>query len=59
MLVERLNDLDVKYGDIPVISSLTNIIKNTEDDLLSRIGLISLVHEGQGRKAIRRLMSVL
>ena len=59
MLMERLKGLGYNYGDLPVISSLTKIIQETEHDLLSRIGLISLVHEGQGRKAVKRLINKL
>lgn len=59
MLIDRLKGLGYDYGDLPVISSLTKVIQETQDDLLSRIGLISLVHEGQGRRAVKRLIKKL
>jgi uncharacterized ferritin-like protein (DUF455 family) len=44
---------------MPVIPKLTLAIRDTEDSLIERIGVISLMHEGRGVKAVDKLLSQL
>lgn len=55
MLVERLQELGVKFGDFPVISNLTNTVFRTQSNVIARLALISIVHEGKGIRSLSRL----
>lgn len=59
MLINRLQELGVKFGDLPVISNLSDTVLATKEDLLARIAQISIVHEGKGIKSIGRLMKTM
>jgi uncharacterized ferritin-like protein (DUF455 family) len=41
---------------MPVIPKLSLAIKETEHNLIERIGVISLMHEGRGVKAVDKLL---
>jgi uncharacterized ferritin-like protein (DUF455 family) len=59
MLRNRLRELGYDYGCMPVIPKLSYAIKDTESSLIERIGVISLMHEGRGVKAVEKLLSQL
>jgi uncharacterized ferritin-like protein (DUF455 family) len=56
LLKSRLVELGHDYGCMPVIPKLSYAIKNTESSLIERIGVISLMHEGRGVKAVEKLL---
>lgn len=41
---------------MPVIPKLSHAIRETEKSLIERIGVISLMHEGRGVKAVEKLL---
>jgi uncharacterized ferritin-like protein (DUF455 family) len=49
-------ELGSDYGRLPVIAKLTTAINDTQDSLIKRICVISLVHEGRGVKAVEKLI---
>jgi uncharacterized ferritin-like protein (DUF455 family) len=48
--------LHCDYGDLPVIPKLSKAINDTQDSLIKRICVISLIHEGHGVKAVEKLV---
>lgn len=56
LLTGRLVKLGYDYGCMPVIPKLSLAIKETEGNLIERIAVISLVHEGRGVKAVEKLL---
>lgn len=59
LLKGRLQDQGYDYGYLPVIPKLSLAIQETTDNIIDRIAVISLVHEGRGVKAVERLLGQL
>lgn len=56
-LVDRLKELGVPFGTLPVVEGLTQDIIRTQHHLLDRLAIVALVHEGQGKRAVKRLIT--
>jgi uncharacterized ferritin-like protein (DUF455 family) len=54
-----LKQLGIDFGNFPVISNLTNTIYLTDKDVMMRLAIISIVHEGRGIKSIKKLIDKL
>ena len=48
ILCERLEELGVAFGDLPVHEGLWQSAGDTADDLLSRLAIVHMVHEAHG-----------
>ena len=59
LLKKRLTDQGYDYGSLPVIPKLSRAIQETSSNLIERIAVISLVHEGKGVQAVERLLGQL
>lgn len=57
MLQNRLTALNYPYGQLPVITGLTENIGKSCGNIIERIIVISLVQEGKGLDAIPRLIN--
>ena len=48
LLVRRLRQLDLSYGDLPAHDGLWTAAERTKDDLMARLAIVPLVHEARG-----------